>query len=66
MKVQGTRVEYGAKGPAAKDERSGDLKQGSSVSDVTNAKVTVSGVQNEAREMNSKAAPATRKTSSAE
>lgn len=63
-KVSGTRVDYGASVGNKKDQRSSDLKQQSSVSGATNAKVPVNGVQNEAREKNSSVAPTTRKTTS--
>lgn len=61
-KMSGTRVDYGASVGNKKDQRSGSLKQPSGVSGATNAKVPVDGVMNEARESNSPAKPATRKT----
>lgn len=62
MKIKGTRVDYGTQGAPAKDSKSGSLKQSSSVSGQTNAKIPIDGVSNEAREKNSPAQPATRKT----
>ena len=59
MKMKNTRVDYGAQVGSKKDERSGDLKQSSSIG-AAQAKVPVSGVQNEAREKNSFVAPKTR------
>lgn len=59
--TKGTRVGYGESGGKKMDQRSGDLKQDSSVG-AAQAKVPVNGVQNEAREKNSSAEISTRKT----
>ena len=58
---KGTRVGYGDSVGKKKDERSGDLKQSSSVG-AAQAKVPVDGVENDAREKNSSAELSTRKT----
>lgn len=60
MKIKGTRVDYGTDVGKKVDQRSGANKQSSSISDQTNAKVPISGVQNEARESVSQVAPKTR------
>lgn len=63
---KGSRVDYGQKGGASKDMRTGDNPTPSSVSGATNAKVAISGVKNHNTSKTSAAKPTTRKTTGSE